>query len=131
MIQSLFRNAVNGTYYEAVIPSTPGGNNEVLFPFDAATFAPTGQPLVTGVAIANLSGTSANVTCIARDPNGVVIPNAVTVPTLNPLGHWAGYQFPPLAGQRGTIDCTSNTNISATALRFLGTALSSLPIVTK
>ena len=53
------------------------------------------------------------------------------MPTLAPLGHWAAYQFPLLTGQRGTIDCVSNTNVSATALRFLGSALSSLPVVTE
>jgi hypothetical protein len=86
---------------------------------------------VTGVAIANLNNFTANVTCVASDQNGVVIPNAVQIPALPGQGHWAGYQFPALNGQRGTIDCTSNANISATALRALGSALSSLAVVSK
>jgi hypothetical protein len=131
VVQALFRNAVNGTYYEAAIPSTPGSGNEALFPFDSTTFAGSGQALVTGIAIANLDGVAANVICVARDQNGVAIPDAVQVPALPAQGHWAGYQFPALNGQRGTIDCSSNTNISGTALRFLGSALSSLPVVTK
>jgi hypothetical protein len=122
---------VNGTFYEAAVPATPGGVNEVVFPFDATAFAATGQPLVTGVAIANLNTFTANITCVASDQNGIVIPNAVQIPALPPLGHWAGYQFPALTGQRGTVDCTSNTNISAIALRALGSALSSLPVVAK
>jgi hypothetical protein len=131
VVQALFRNAVNGTYYEAAVPSTPGGINEVVFPFDATTFAATGQPLATGVAVANLNTFTANITCLASDQNGIVIPNAIQIPALPPLGHWAGFQFPALNGKRGTIDCTSNTNISATALRARGSALSSLPVVTK
>ena len=131
VVQALFRNNVSGAYYEAAIPSTPGGSREVVFPFDATAFGPTGQTLVTGIAIANFDAATASVTCTARDPNGVVIANAISVPTLAPLGHWADFQFPALVGWRGTIDCTSNTNISATALRFLGSALSSLPVVVK
>jgi pimeloyl-ACP methyl ester carboxylesterase len=130
VVQALFRSSVNGTYYEAAVPSTPASSKEVLFPFDATTFAATGQQLATGFALANLDATSANVTCTAYDPNGVIIPNAVPVPALAPLGHWAGDRFPVLVGQRGTIDCISNTNISATALRFFGNTFSSLPVVT-
>jgi hypothetical protein len=121
---------VGGIFYEAAVPTTPG-STEFLIPFDSTTFAGTGQPLVTGVAIANLGSATATVNCTAYDPNGVVIPNAVTVPALAPLGHWSSYQFPALTGESGTIDCVSNTSVSAVALRFLGSALSSLPVVTK
>jgi hypothetical protein len=130
VVQALFRNAVNGIYYEAAIPSTPG-SKEFLLPFDSTTFAGNGQPLVTGIAIANLDNSAANIVCTAYDPTGTVISGAVIVPSLAPLGHWAAYQFPLLVGKRGTIDCKSNTNVSATALRFLGSALSSLPVVTE
>ena len=80
--------------------------------------------------------TPATVVCTARDTNGVIIPNVFSTttgpPQLPSLGHWAGYLFPALAGKRGTIDCTSNTIISATALRFIGTnAFSSLPVIDK
>ena len=54
---------------------------------------------------------AATITCTARDANGNVIPNGVTVPQLSGLGHWGGYLFPALTGQRGTIDCVSTTNI--------------------
>jgi hypothetical protein len=131
VIQSLFRNAVNGVYYEAAVPSTPGGSKEFLIPFDSTTVAGAGQSLVTGVAIANLDSSAATVTCTAYNPSGVVIPNAVVVPQLPGLGHWAEFNFPLLNGLRGTVDCVSNTNVSATALRFLGSSLSSLPVVTK
>jgi hypothetical protein len=132
MVQALFRNNDNGTYYEAAVPSTPG-TKELLIPFDATTPVATGQPFFTGFAIANLDSAVATVTCTARDPNGVVIPNAVRVPQLPALGHWANYLFPVLSGCRRTIDCVSDTNISATALRFIGFngAFSFLPVITK
>ncbi len=126
-IQSLFRNNVNGTYYEAAVPSTAGGQ-EILMPFDDTTFATTGQPFVTGIAVANLDPSNgANIFCTAYSSSGSIIPNAIQIPQLVHLGHWAGYQFPALSGLRGTIECTSNTNLSATALRFLGSELSSFP----
>ena len=84
VVQALFRNGVNGIYYEAAIPSTPDGGNEVVFPFDATPFAASGQPLVTGVALANLNGVPANIVCVARDQNGIVIPNAVRFPRCFP-----------------------------------------------
>jgi hypothetical protein len=132
VIQALFRNNANGTYYEAAVPST-SGTREFLIPSDATTFSGNGQPFYTGLAIANLDAVQATVTCTARDPNGAVLPGAVPVPVLPALGHWANFSFPVLAGQRGTIDCVSNTNISAVALRFIGVnaAFSSLPVIVK
>jgi len=131
VVQALFRDDSNGTYYEAAVPSS-SGSKEFLLPFDATTFAGNGQPFYTGFAIANLDQSPASVTCTARDSNGVVVPNAVVVPALNPLGHWANYLFPALTGLRGTIDCVSDTNVAATALRFIGgNAFSSLPVITK
>jgi hypothetical protein len=131
IVQALFRNNANGTYYEAAVPSG-SGSREFLVPFDATNFVATGAPFYTGFAIANLEQAAANITCTARDSSGSIIPNAVAVPQLRPLGHWAGYLFPALTGKRGSIDCTSNTNIVATALRLIGTsAFSSLPVITK
>jgi hypothetical protein len=131
VVQALFRDDSNGTYYEAAVPSM-SGTHEFLLPFDATTFAANGSPFFTGFAIANLDQVAANVTCTSRTSGGAVIPNAVLVPALSPLGHWAGFSFLPLTGQRGTIDCVSNTNIAATALRFIGaSAFSSLPVISK
>ncbi len=136
VIQAIFRENVNGTYYEAAVASN-AGSKEFEIPFDATTFAATGAQFFTGFAIANLdAAVPANIVCTARNSAGVVIPNSFTPatgpPALNPLGHWAGYNFPALTGQRGTIDCVSNTTIAATALRFIGTdAFSSLPVIQK
>ncbi len=136
VIQALFRENSSGTFFEAAVPSNVG-SKEFIIPFDATMFAATGQPFLTGLAIANLdAANAANVTCVARDGTGAVIPNAFTVatgpPQLPASGHWSGFNFPALTGKRGTIDCTSNTTIAATALHFIGnTAFSSLPVVYK
>ncbi len=130
-IQALFRRlGSDGSYYEATVPSS-NGFNEFSIPFDTTTFAVNGFQIYTGIAIANLDATStANVVCTARDPQGNVIPNAVVVPALNPLGHWANYRFPALAAQRGTLDCTSDTKIGSIGIRALGgNAISSLPVI--
>lgn len=129
-VQSLFRNAsADGHYYEASVASGPGAS-ELVMPFDATTFAPTGAPIYTGLAIANMDNSQpANVTCTARDEDGIVISGAVSIPQLQPGGHWAGYQFPALSGLRGTLDCVSNTKMGMIGLRFLGAgAFSSLPV---
>ncbi|HYL37967.1 MAG TPA: IPT/TIG domain-containing protein [Bryobacteraceae bacterium] len=127
---TLRRLGSNGAYFEAAIP-TVSGFNEFQIPFDATTFAPNGAQIFTGFAIANMDPvTSANVVCTARDPVGNVVPNAVSVPVLNPLGHFGGYLFPALMGLRGTLDCTSNTKIGAVALRTLGAdSISEFPVI--
>ena len=131
VIQSLFRSTLNNTHYEAAVASSTGSKAFEL-PFDANNFA-VNVPLYTGIAIANLdSANTAQIFCIARDASGTVIPNGVAIPTIRPLGHWAGFQFPVLVGQRGTIDCTSSTNVAVIALRFIGTdTFSSLPVIKK
>jgi hypothetical protein len=130
-IQALFRRlGSDGSYYEAAVPAS-AGSNEVLVPFDATIFSGNGSQIYTGVAIANMDTSKiANVACTARDPQGNTIPGAISVPPLNPLGHWANYLFPALVGQRGTLDCVSNTEIGAVGIRALGTnAISSLPVI--
>jgi hypothetical protein len=99
--------------------------------FDTTTFAASGAQIYTGIAIANLDPlNAATVVCTARNSQGAVIPNALTVPVLNPTGHWASDLSAALAGLRGTLDCASNTKIGAIGLRFLGTnAMSSLPVI--
>ena len=132
-VQGLFRHLGAGNvYYEAAVPSSTG-SNEVLIAFDYTTFAQTNAQIFTGIALANLdSANPATISCTARNSQGTVISGAVTVPTLNPLGHFAGFNFPALMGQQGTLDCTSNTKVGAIALRALGTdAISSLPVITK
>jgi hypothetical protein len=131
-IQALFRRqGSDGSYYEAAVPSATG-SNEVQVPFDATIFSGNASQIYTGLAIANLDASvSANLSCTARDSGGKVIPNAISAPVLNPLGHWANYLFPALTGLRGTLDCTSNTQIGAVGIRALGTnALASLPVIT-
>lgn len=136
VVQALFRENANGTYYEASVPSNPGAK-EFEIPLDDTLFASTGEQFFTGFAIANLDPLiQATITCTARDSSGAVIPNvfigATGPPALPPLGHWAGYLFSALTGRRGTIDCASNTVVAAMALRFIGAnAFSSLPVINK
>ena len=54
IIQALFREAASGKqYFEAAVPSN-AGSKEFEIPFDATTFAATGDQFYTGFAIANL-----------------------------------------------------------------------------
>jgi hypothetical protein len=137
-VQTLFRRlGSDNSYYEAAVPMTRGGN-EFWVPFDATTFTGNGAQIYTGLAIANLdAGKPANVTCTVLDAAGKQYPNAITIPQLNPLGHWADYNaqgdknFQLPGGGVGTLHCISNTTIGAMGLRFLGVnAVSSLPIIT-
>ena len=133
VVQALFRSDNGGgDYTEAAVPASSGGHG-FLIPFDATTFSPTGAQLFTGIGIANMdSSTQANINCVTRDSLGTVMPGAFTIPPISSLGHFAEFNFPLLAGKRGTIQCTSNTNIAALALRFIGSgnAFSSLPVIT-
>jgi hypothetical protein len=130
-VQALMRrHGSDGSYYEAA-DEPASGYSEFQIPFDATTFLPTGDQTLTGFSVANLDPvTAAAVTCTAKDSNGTTIPNAVSVPALNPLGHWAGANFAALTGLRGTLDCSSTTRIGAVAFRFIGTnGFSSLPVI--
>ena len=109
-LHGLFRRApAGGGYYEAGVAES-GGYSRFQIPFDATTFTAGNAPFYTGIAIANLNpSASAHVGCTAYDQSGTVITNAVAVPALSPLGHWADYLFTALAGKRGTIDCSADT----------------------
>ena len=129
-VQAVFRNrASSGIHYEAAVPSNSGGLSFVM-PFDATTFAATSQLLYTGFALANLdTENAATITCVARDASGTTIPNGISIPEISARGHYANYLFPNLSGERGTLECTSNTMITALGLRFIGTdAFSSLSV---
>jgi hypothetical protein len=136
-VQAAFRLHVqDGTgnhYYEAAVPATTG-SQEFLIPFDFTKFAPTGEQLYTGIAIANLdSANAANVSCVATDSSGNVVPNAASIPNIGPNGHWAGFNFPALIGKQGRLDCTGTTVIGAIALHAYAVsgAISSLPVFLK
>jgi sugar lactone lactonase YvrE len=130
---ALFRRRTpQGEFYEAAVPSSEGYSTFVM-PFDATPFAEASAQMYTGFGIANLNpGAAAHVVCTARNHLGAVIPNAVTIPALAPLGHFAGYLFPALTGQRGTFDCTADTLVAAIGLRAIGSkAFSTLPVIPK
>ncbi len=132
-VQAVFRrHTADGRFYEAAVP-TSDGYSRFIVPFDATTFAPTGAEMYTGFAVANLnSSAAAHVVCTARDQSGVIVPDAVSIPALNPLGHYTGFAFPALVGKRGTLDCAADTLVSALALRAIGgDAISTLPVIVK
>ncbi len=128
--QAIFRNAVSGTYYEAAVP-TGEAYSHFLVPFDTTMLVPSTRPLYTAFAIVNLNPLGvANVVCSARDALGAEIPEALALPALKPLGHYAAYLSGPLMDKRGTLECNSDTLVSAIALRFIGDeAFSTLPVI--
>lgn len=133
VVQTVFRHqGSSGAIFEAGVASS-AGSFEVLVPYDANTDPLTGNQIYTGFAVANMDGiNSAVLTCTARNSAGTIIPSAVTIATLPARGHFAGYNFPALAGTRGTVDCTSTARIAVMALRALGTdAISSFPVILK
>lgn len=135
-IQSLFRLHVQDNqgsrYFEAAVPST-FGSTEFHAAFDDTIFAPTGEQIRTGIAIANVDKNNPSVvSCTARDQGGNVIPGAITVPVLPPGGHWADFDFKPLFGKRGSLDCSATTTVGAMGIHaFANGAISSLPVVAR
>jgi hypothetical protein len=125
------RRTTTGLFYEAAVPSS-GGYSRFVMPFDVGTFAPNGAQLFAAFAVVNLNpSASAHFVCTARSDSGVLIPNAVSIPSLAPLGHYTAFNFPLLTG-RGTIDCSSDTLVSAIGLRAIGgDAISTLPVIVK
>jgi hypothetical protein len=125
------RRTTDGHFYEAAVPSGAGYSRFVM-PFDVTTFAPNGAQLFTAFAVVNLNpSAAANFVCTARSQSGVLMPNAVSIPALGPLGHYTAFNFPLLTG-RGTLDCSADTLVSAIGLRSIGgDAISTLPVIPK
>jgi len=121
-VQGFFRrHGSDGSYYEAAVPAVPMVKRFRL-PFDSTVFTANNSQIYTGFAIANVDTTNmANISCTARDSSGRALPDAISVPGINPRGHWANYLFPALTGLRGTLDCTSSTVVAPIGLRVLGT----------
>jgi hypothetical protein len=96
---ALFRQrGSTNDYNEAAVPAILAAN-EFTIPFDATVFVANQNQIYTGIAFANTDSTqSAHILCTARDTQGKVIVDAVSIPDLSPLGHWAGFDFPALLG---------------------------------
>ena len=84
-VQALMRRQGSAdSFYEAAV-GPEAGYKEFQIPFDATIFPTTGAQIYTGFAVANLdSVNAAAVTCTARDSNGNLVANAVSVPALGP-----------------------------------------------
>lgn len=129
-VQGLFRDSTAGVFYEAGVPSTSGGTSFTM-PFDFTNFPPTGQPLVTGIAVSNMDpAAAATLNCGAFNQAGGLITIALIFnQSILPLGQYSGYQFAALAGQSGTINCTASTRIAAIGVRQAGLTFSTLPVI--
>lgn len=124
------RHTSAGADYEATVPLSMGGT-EYIVPFDASYFfngtaQVTSLPYITGMALANLDpSNTAIINCAIRDPNGSSLGSATPI-TLAPMGHTAlqlnaGSGFASVAGNIGSLDCSSNGILfSVLGLRFLG-----------
>ncbi len=129
VVQGLIRRLNSSGTSDETAMSPTTGVGEFAFPFDSTQDG--SDQIHTWVAVANLeTGMPANFTCTARDSQGNLVPNGVSIPTLNPRGHWSGDHFPLLKGKRGTIDCVSNNaRVGAVAIRRLGNLTTILSVV--
>lgn len=124
------RRTPQNLFYEAAVQPVEG-YSQFSLPFDATVFALASAQVYTGIAIANLNALgSAQVSCLARDESGTLIEGGtLNIPELPSMGHWAGYNFPALAGRRGRLECRANTLVAAIALRAIGSdAFSTMPV---
>ena len=125
-----FQNLV--TNYQAVVPLETRNAPSYLLAFDN-----TGG-VTTGLAIANLSTSAAQVPVVVYDETGGRLTTSKGFIRLDPEGHAAfmlndaNTGFPETAGRRGTIefDTPSGGSISALGLRANnGKALTTLPVL--
>ncbi len=127
--------------WNALVPLETRNAAKYFLPFDntvvpAANLAIAGTPLATGLAIANLTSSSANVSLTIRDDTGSVLGTG-SVP-LTALGHTSfmlndpQVGYPVTANKRGTIefDTPAGGQISVLGLRAFGiAALTTLPVL--
>ncbi|MGO9095522.1 MAG: hypothetical protein ACLQGV_09895 [Bryobacteraceae bacterium] len=122
-----FKNTISNQ--EAVVPLETRNAGSYLLAFDD-----TGA-LATGLAIANLATSPANVGVVVRDDTGAEVgTGAINLPA---QGHNSfmltdpTYGFPATIGKRGTVefDTPQNGQISVLGLRANGAAITTLPVV--
>ncbi len=124
---AIFKNTLSGQ--EAVVPLETRNASSYLLAFDN-----TGA-LATGLAIANVANSAANVNVVIRDDTGAQIGTGSI--GLAAEGHDyfmltdATKGFPVTSGKRGTVefDTPQGGQISILGLRANGNALTSLPVL--
>jgi hypothetical protein len=114
----------------ASVPLSPAGSSGWLVPFDNQ------NGLLSGYALASLSGTATSVTLEALDENGAILQSRGL--TLNPGGHTSFLltdEMAATAGKRGLfqIRAAQQHSIGVVGLRFMPegafTSLGSVPVV--
>ena len=124
---AIFDYAPNGE--QAVVPIEPRNAASYLLAFDN-----TGA-LSTGLAVANLATSAANIGVVIRDDTGAQIGTGTV--SLPAQGHNSfmltdpTYGFPVTANKRGTVefDTPPNGQISVLGLRANGAAITTLPVL--
>jgi hypothetical protein len=117
------------TGQQAVVPLETRNAGSYLLAFDD-----TGS-VATGLAVANLANSPANVGVVIRDDTGAKIGTSTI--SLPARGHTSfmltdsTYGFPVTAGKRGTVefDAPENGQIGVLGLRANGAAITSLPVL--
>ena len=120
----------SGNYdQEAVVPLETRNSGSYVLWFDNI------DPMVVGVALANISALPVTVEATIRDESGLVIGTPGSIP-LPPLGH-TSFQLPELlvatAHRRGTVEFHTATSgqISVLGLRFNPLAFTTIPVIAK
>jgi len=136
---ALFRrhSSADGKYYEGSIPLAAPSTTFSL-PFDGSQFAPTGDYIYTGLALANPnSGLSAAVTCAAYGLNGSLLGSNLQLASLPAFAHTSlilQFSSPVnsvIGTSKGELTCTSTAPVGVLGLRAFGqAAISALPVVT-
>ncbi len=122
----IFSNPVH--QWEAVVPLESRDANRYILAFDN-----TGA-IATGVALANLAGSSANIPVTIRDSTGSAVLGAqVNLPAFGHKTFMLADLYSATLNQRGVIEfqTPAGGHISALGLRANGAALTTLPVLTE
>ncbi|MEQ1883831.1 MAG: hypothetical protein ABL967_02140 [Bryobacteraceae bacterium] len=117
--------------WEAVVPLETRNASRYVLAFDN-----TGN-LATGVAVANVAATAANIAVILRDDTGAQIGTAtINLPSRGHTSFMLNQQYPASTGKRGTVEfqtpgfgTLTAGQISVLGLRANGPALTTLPVL--
>jgi M6 family metalloprotease-like protein len=120
----IFINTVRS--WQAAVPLITKNASRYMLAFDN-----TGK-LVTGIAIANLAPTAANIPVVIRDPQGnAIFSGNLALAALGHSSFMLNTNYPVTTGLRGTIEFQTPVggSISALGLRANGPSLTTLPVL--
>jgi hypothetical protein len=116
----------NGSRQEAAVPLDSSAGMQLFIPFDETS---GNVVFATGIALTNAGASQANVNVSFTDDSGNKIPTPATQVIVGAAGHTAFVlmdKFPEVHGKRGTAQLNSNVPIHGLAIRFNGTAFTSI-----